>query len=188
MADKNLSGKVLLAAPALTEPTFHQTVIFLADHSKTDGAAGIIVNRPTEHRVRDVLSKGIWQEELTKEIADLRVHFGGPVSPDYLSFLAIAPCVDVESDEERAFKTHLSLAEASHLSKEGFHLIPSVGYAGWSAGQLEGELAQSAWVVQDFQEALLQEPRSAELWKALIGQESPWHRLISDEPDQLGLN
>jgi len=142
-----MKGKLLVATPALREPTFAHTVIALLEHSPDDGALGVVLNRPTQAAVADVVPA----------VADLvtppHVLFeGGPVSPTTAIALGLAapgadpegwlpivpPLVTVDLDHDAA------LLGATLRSLRVF-----AGYAGWSAGQLEGEIAEGAWYVVD---------------------------------------
>lgn len=147
MTDASTKGKLLVATPALQEPTFGQTVIAMLEHTDADGALGVVINRSTSTPVVDVVPA----------VADLvdapAVLFeGGPVSTSTAIALGLAhpdaepvgwapvvpPLVTVDLDYDP------SLLAISLRSLRIF-----AGYAGWSAGQLEGEIAEGAWYVVD---------------------------------------
>ena len=147
MPVESMRGSLLVATPALTEPTFARTVILLLEHASTEGALGVVVNRPTSAPLGDVVPA---VEALATEP---RVLFdGGPVSPttaiglgavvngaepDGWS-LVVPPLVTVDLDHDPA------LLGASLRALRVF-----AGYAGWSPGQLEGEIAEGSWYVVD---------------------------------------
>lgn len=145
MANGSLKGKLLVATPALREPTFGKTVIVLLEHGAEAGALGVVVNRPTDVPVADVVPP----------VADLVsppdvLFAGGPVSPQTAIALAnttpaargeglapvIPPLATVDLDADPA------LLAASLRSLRVFS-----GYAGWSPGQLEAEIAEGSWYV-----------------------------------------
>jgi putative transcriptional regulator len=149
---ESMRGSLLVATPALVEPTFARTVILLLEHSAGDGALGVVVNRPTAASLSDVVPA-------VEDIATVpRVLFdGGPVSrttaialgiltPDVVGSGAAAdgwspvapPLVTVDLDHDPA------LLGAALRSLRVF-----AGYAGWSPGQLEGEIAEGSWYVVD---------------------------------------
>ena len=123
-----MEGRLLVAHPQLLDPNFVKTVIYIIEHS-TDGAVGVVLNRPSGLAVRDVLP------ELPKLDPDL-VFIGGPVTPEVAIGLAPGPStpelVDIETDHGR----------------ESVRRVYS-GYAGWISGQLEAELDEGAWFVVD---------------------------------------
>jgi putative transcriptional regulator len=147
VADAVLKGSLLVATPLLREPTFARTVVLLLEHSAAAGALGVVVNRPTTTRVAEVLTP----------VADLAgepplLFDGGPVgagtaiavglpangAPAQGWSPAAAPFVTVDLDHDPA------LLAASLQQLRVF-----AGYAGWSAGQLEGEIEEGAWYVVD---------------------------------------
>ena len=147
MAVESMRGSLLVATPALVEPTFARTVILLLEHSADDGALGVIVNRPTAAPLSDVVPA---VEEIATEP---RVLFdGGPVSRTTAIALGavaagapaegwspvVPPLVTVDLDHDPA------LLAAALRSLRVF-----AGYAGWSPGQLEGEIAEGSWYVVD---------------------------------------
>ncbi|MFT5467453.1 MAG: putative transcriptional regulator [Verrucomicrobiales bacterium] len=180
-SDDSLRGKVLLAAPSLTEATFRRTVLLLTNHHAKDGAIGYILNRPLEKTVSELLKKSDFTE-----LADVPAYIGGPVSQEHLTFGSLGWN---EADGKLQFETHLSAQEAVRHVKEGFSVRAFVGYSGWSEGQLEGELDQKAWVVKPPMRELVQEDRlDVGLWGKLIRDVSPIHRLAADMPDDPSLN
>ena len=147
MSVDSMRGRLLVATPALQEPTFARTVILLLEHSAADGALGVVVNRPTPVATADVVAA---VADLVSEPAVL--FEGGPVSPTTAIGLGAAvagatgeglapvtpPLVTVDLDHDPA-----SLAASLRM------LRVFAGYAGWSAGQLEAEIAEGSWYVVD---------------------------------------
>jgi putative transcriptional regulator len=146
----SMRGQLLVATPALQEPTFARTVILLLEHSPGDGALGVVVNRPTAVAVTDVVGA---VGDLATEPAVL--FEGGPVSQTTAIGLGAAaagaledapaglapvapPLVTVDLDHDPEL-----LAAALRT------LRVFAGYAGWSPGQLEGEVAEGSWYVVD---------------------------------------
>jgi putative transcriptional regulator len=158
---ESMRGRLLVATPALQEPTFARTVILLLEHTAADGALGVVVNRPTPVVAADVVAS---VADLVTEPAVL--FEGGPVSPNTAIGLGATvpgaleqvageglapvtpPLVTVDLDHDPA------LLAASLKALRVF-----AGYAGWSAGQLEGEIAEGSWYVVD---ALPGDPFTAE--------------------------
>jgi len=180
-AAPSLAGQLLLAGPELTEPTFRRTVIFLAQHSLDQGALGFILNRPSGKHVGSLLSA-----DPIPALADVAVYFGGPVGQQHLTFAALRWDTGRQALEVR---THLSAEEAEALRAEGQEVRGFIGYAGWSPGQLEGELEARAWEVQRPSGPEIADPAETPgLWSRLLGGISPWHRIAADAPDDLSLN
>jgi putative transcriptional regulator len=140
----SLKGKLLVAAPIMREPTFARTVVSVLEHTD-DGALGVVINRPGDASLIDVVPP---VAELASQPAVLFA--GGPVEPQAAIALGVVttgaapdgwrpvihPLVTVDLDVDPVVLA-MSLRE----------LRVFAGYAGWSAGQLESEIAQGAWYV-----------------------------------------
>ena len=138
-------GQLLVATPVLTEPTFARTVIALLEHDDDNGSVGVVLNRPLSVAVSDVVGN----------VADLvtappMLFSGGPVAPTTAIALGrVAPGADPEG--WTYVTPPLVTVDLDHdpslLAVAVRDLRVFVGYAGWSAGQLAGEIEEGAWYV-----------------------------------------
>jgi putative transcriptional regulator len=183
--EKSLKGSLILADPSLREPTFFQSVLLVTEHNSESGAFGYILNRPLDRRVGDLLSGNILPKDQREKLAGVPVFMGGPVSTEHLTFSALGWS---EDDGKLQYSTHLSAAEAVMYEMEGFQIRAFVGYSGWSGGQLEDELEQRAWITHQPEKSIIEVSNVSHLWKTLLRDLSPWHRLLADEPENPGLN
>ena len=143
-----LTGRLLVATPALGDSNFERSVVLVLDHDE-DGALGIVINRPTPVDVAEVLP--VWQPLATEPGVLFQ---GGPVALDSALGLALVPG---EGEDEplgwRRVVGRLGLVDLDVppevLAAEVTRLRIFAGYAGWGAGQLEDELAEGAWYVVD---------------------------------------
>src|SRR3712207_5327556 len=129
--------------PTLTDPTFAGTVVFVLDHNAS-GTLGVVLGRPSQVEIRDVLPG--W--------CDLAVdpcvfHVGGPCETDTALCLAVAPGADDAPDSglrRVAGDVHLVDLDCDPAQlPEVTGLRVFAGYAGWSPGQLAGEIVEGAW-------------------------------------------
>ena len=178
--EQSLRGNIILADPRLKEPTFHQSVLLLTEHSEEHGALGYILNRPIGKTVGDLLPDPDFVE-----LEEVPVFMGGPVGTEHLTFSAIAWS---DYGDALQFVTHLSAQEAIMHQLEGFSIRAFVGYSGWSEGQLENELEQDAWITRKAEKRIVELKGMDTLWKEMLRDMSPWHQIIADEPEDLGLN
>ena len=146
----NLTGQFLIAMPAMTDPYFSKTVTYICTHN-ADGAMGITINRTADISVREVLK----QMQLETESAPLlnkNVHYGGPVQIDR-GFILHEPQLDYDStilvNNAIALTTSRDILAASAEGKGPQKLLIALGYSGWTAGQLEQEILQNAWLSHD---------------------------------------
>ena len=178
----SLAGSLLISHPGLLDPNFRRTVIYLSAHDAKEGSFGLVLNRPSGQSVSDLLPD---RDELGA-LGDVPVLLGGPVSADQLSFAAF----EWQRDKRRfECRHHIDIEEAQSLLESGDAAVRAfVGYAGWGKGQLEGELAQKAWLLAKPEEDLLSLPRAPRLWKDLLGSFGPWFRLVADAPEDVSGN
>ena len=176
-----LSGRLLIASPTLEDENFRRTVILVLDHGD-DGALGLVVNRPMEVDVATVLPA--WQPYTT---APGRLFQGGPVQLDSALGLVALPGNAVEPVGIRLLIGSIGLVDldappeviASGLA--GLRIF--AGYAGWAAGQLEGEIEEGAWYVVDSEprDAFTDEP--ARLWREVLRRQRGRLAMVSTYPD-----
>ncbi|MDP6375082.1 MAG: YqgE/AlgH family protein [Pseudomonadales bacterium] len=144
----NLKHHFLIAMPNLTGTYFGGTVTYLCEHSD-DGAMGLIINRPSELSVAELCD----QSELTvgsgQDLATVPVLEGGPVSSEQGFVLHSDDGHFTESAQlghGLNLTTALGMLEAIAQGKGPYNYLVALGYAGWGSGQLEGELAENAWL------------------------------------------
>jgi putative transcriptional regulator len=173
-----LAGSLLVAHPSMLDPNFRRTVLFISAHDPEDGAIGVIINRPLDKNVSDVVS-----EVPPQNLADVPVFFGGPVGNNQLMLAAF------EWQKGEGLKLNHHAIEAL---PEPVDDPPSVraflGYAGWSAGQLEAEMKQKAWIVQRPSRATLKFQPLSRLWFDIMNKLGPWYRMLAAAPDDPSLN
>jgi putative transcriptional regulator len=167
-----IAGRLLVALPALTEAPFRRTVILMLNHGD-GGAVGVIINRPTELTVADVMPK--WYDRAAEPAV---VFEGGPVQPD----LAIA----LGRDAAGALDT-IDLAGDPTDRVEGSMRVFS-GYAGWSGGQLENEIVDGAWVVVNAEPGDAFRTDAEDLWHVVLRRQDEPLRHLGLLPDDLSVN
>ncbi len=152
----NLTSQFLIAMPGMKDGNFAGTVVYMCEHNDK-GALGLVINKPIDINLKHLFEKVDLSLE-RPDLASTPVFFGGPVQT------------------ERGFVLHESLdAEGGHYNStlkiaEGLEMTTSrdvlealsngagprkvfitLGYAGWSAGQLEEELSRNGWLTVDAQ-------------------------------------
>ena len=174
-----LAGSLLIAHPNLLDPNFRRTVLYLSASDPKEGSFGFVLNRPSEKTVGDFLP-----EQDLGILSDVAVFLGGPVSADQLTFASFT-----WHDEAVECRTHLVIEEAREMADADFSTVRAfVGYAGWSQGQLEAELAQKAWLTQKPDLDLLDPEKCAAMWTTIMREQGPWFRLLAAAPDDPSKN
>ena len=177
-----LRNHFLIAMPQLADPHFSQTVTYICEHNK-DGAMGIVINRPLEIDLGDVLQHmQITPAEQVNTRASVLA--GGPVQTEH-GFVLHRPAGEWTSSlkitEGITLTTSRDIMTAIGHHQGPADFLLALGYAGWGAGQLEGEIRQNAWLSGPADPAILFELPLAERWSAaaaLIGVDL---RLLSSE-------
>ena len=185
VTDGSLRGKLLVATPPLVDENFDRSVVLLLEHG-ADGALGVILNRPTDDDVEDMLEA--WAPYTSRP----RVLFeGGPVEPAALIGLARMDRAQVTDAWapvlERLGTVDLRRAPTD-VEPEVEALRLFIGYSGWGAGQLEAELEAGAWIVADAapNDAFAADPRA--LWREVLGRQRGRTKWLANFPDDLALN
>jgi putative transcriptional regulator len=172
----SLAGSLLIAHPGLLDPNFRKSVLFLSSNDANDGSLGLILNRPAGRTVGDVLPN-----KSLGALDQVPVLLGGPVQPDQLTFASFRW---FEKESRMECRHHLLIPEAQELIGERQMILRAfIGYAGWGKGQLEGELAQKAWLVTKAWKDVLEPERSPNLWRDATSQFGPWFRLVAEAPE-----
>jgi len=174
-----LVGKLLLADPSLRDGTFNKAVLLLGEYSAEEGAFGLILNQPTGQTVGNLLNKKDFSA-----LASVAVHHGGPVAREHLTFAAFW-----EKDDAFDFAIRISAEEAAaYVRLPGTIVRAFVGYSGWEKDQLEGEMDRESWATLDPNPQLLTAVHDITLWKKLMSNISPYHRLLANAPAEVMAN
>ena len=148
---ETLAGKLLVAMPGMGDPRFEKGVVYICAHGD-DGAMGLMVNKPATPQSE--LTFGSLLEQLsiprTAEVPQRPVYFGGPVetgrgfvlhSADYDSNPAT-----LKVDDGFGMTATLDILQEMAAGGGPRQALLALGYAGWTAGQLEQELAENSWL------------------------------------------
>ena len=137
---RSLKGHLLIASPSLLASFFTRTVILMLDHSE-EGAAGVVLNRPTEATVADIA------ETVFSEPIDWNkpLNLGGPVSGPVMVLHEVEDLSDQEVIPGVYNSVEISKVREAVMSRAEPSLILA-NYAGWGPGQLESEFGVDSWL------------------------------------------
>lgn len=172
----SLRGKLLIASPTLPDP-FARTVVLVVEHGD-EGAMGVVLNRPSEHRVADVVPP----LALLAGEDDL-VYAGGPVGAG--AIVALGEFAD-RADAAAILVGDLGLLDPDTESPSLRRLRVYAGYAGWAPAQLESELEREGWIVEP---AHPDDPfRADDLWEVALTRKGGSYALVARMPPDPSLN
>jgi putative transcriptional regulator len=163
----NLTHHFLIAMPSMADPYFSKTLTYICEHND-QGALGVVVNRPIDMTLGALferLSLTLSSEDLSK----LTVYFGGPVQTDR-GFVLHSPGGRWESSLPFSERMHLTtsrdILDALARGDGPDQALVALGYAGWSAGQLEDEMSANAWLTVPADDRLVFGTPLADRWQA----------------------
>jgi len=148
----SLSNHFLIAMPSLNDPNFEQSVSYICEHNN-EGAMGVVINRPSNMTFAN-LCEQLNIEVNDPDIANQPIFEGGPVETDR-GFILHTPVGEWESTLAVSKDIGLTMSQdiieaiASGCALDNQppkHFIVTFGYAGWSADQIEDEIAENVWL------------------------------------------
>ena len=180
------AGRLLVATPLLAEETFSRTVVQLLQHDEEDGALGVVLNRPSRTPLSEVLPG--WALLAPDPVT---VFVGGPVQP------SAAICLGRLASPAPEDPSYVVVPGAPWLGTIDLDLDAAdpvqevrvfAGYAGWSAGQLEDEVAEGAWWVCDAlpNDCFASDPE--QLWREVLRRQGMPLALVAQYPSDPALN
>jgi len=179
----SLRGQLLVAGPALVDPTFRRAVVLLGEHGD-EGAMGVVLNRPSTALVEDAVPP---IATLTDPGAP--VYLGGPVQPEVV--VVLADFADAEQAEvvvvESVGFLPGEIEDATAVGElRGVRVF--AGYAGWAPGQLEDELAEGAWIVAAARSSDVFTTAPETLWSEVLRREGGPLAILASLPDDPRVN
>src|SRR5882762_11601851 len=123
---RNFAGSLLVAHPNMVDPNFRRTVLFVSEHQADEGALGVIINRPLDRPVAELVSG-----TPPAGLADVPVFLGGPVGKNQLMFAAF----EWKKGDGVKLSHNVALEQSSAAAgkKNLVTICAFVGYAGWGA-------------------------------------------------------
>jgi putative transcriptional regulator len=156
----------LLSMPQMQDPNFARTVVLLCDYVP-EGAFGLVLNRPTDYSASEMVKL----EPPVVPGNTLPLFFGGPVQPEWGWILVTD---EPAEPDHRLIVDGLYLTASQDVLRRILEAQPEprarviAGYAGWGPGQLDDELAQSAWLMADVQLDLIFDVDPTKMWETAI--------------------
>lgn len=158
------AGVLLIADPFLKDPNFMRTVVLLTEHQE-EGTVGFVLNRQYENTLDELLPDMVG--------FSVPVYYGGPVQMNTIHFLHCQPMLVPGGVEIMPgvywggdFESVLQHLKDGTLDVNDIRFF--IGYSGWSAGQLDGEMDEKTWLTVAATNELIFHPNAEEIWKDAI--------------------
>ena len=156
MSSINLTHHFLIAMPNMADPHFSRTLTYICEHND-QGALGLVVNRPIDMTLQALFER-LSLPITGSQHSEAPIYYGGPVQTDR-GFVLHEPAGNWQATlrvgEAIGLTTSKDILEAVGRGEGPDRLLVTLGYAGWSAGQLEHELSQNAWLTVEARDAIL---------------------------------
>lgn len=184
--DKALNaGQLLLSEPFMYDENFRRTGVLICEHHLKNGTVGLILNKPVNLRLNDVL------EDFPPFNA--KIFLGGPVGTDTLQFLH---CLGNRIENSVPLCNNLywggNFEQLKDLMLRGELATHQVrfflGYSGWSEGQLESEMKENTWIVTQASSKHVFETATETLWKTCLKQMGGIYQTMASYPENPTLN
>ena len=152
MKENFFGGNFLVALPCVQGNFFQRTITLLIDHSSS-GALGLVINKAANINLSDLVS-----DDFDLPSVELPVLLGGPVEQDHLYFLHSTERTYTDSyciNKDVTLTTSTELLDDLSKGHAPEHVVALMGYAGWTADQLENEVGQDVWLLAPFDKDVL---------------------------------
>jgi putative transcriptional regulator len=191
------AGRLLVATPALVDPSFLRAVVLLLEFDTDEGALGVVLSRPSKTPVGTLLPA--WQQVAANPAV---VHVGGPLCPTAAIGLVAVHAGNRPELPSGSFAPLPTDAATGglvlgtvDLDADALLVAPALagmrlfaGYASWGSGQLEAEVAEGAWYVLDALPLDPFVPSPERLWRDVLHRQGPPLALVGAMPVDPSVN
>ena len=177
-------GRLLISEPSLDDPSFFKSIILITHHS-TEESIGIILNQKTEINLHDIFSN------LPKQ--EFPIYIGGPVERNSIQFIhTLGNIIDGSKVIHEGlywggdFDKIISLIRQKKITKKQIRFF--AGYAGWSEGQLNHEIRENGWLVNQSNISLCMQYSNEKLWSDIMKTKKEKYAIWANMPKNPSLN
>lgn len=177
-------GDLLIAEPFMEDPYFGRSVVLITEHNE-EGAFGLILNKPINMEFNQAL-------ENAPEF-NAKLSLGGPVNKETLHYIhRLGEAIPGSTKIGKGiywggdFEVIKELMHSATIEPKDIKLF--VGYAGWSPGQLEGEMKRNSWILEKAVANTVFKKDAADLWSHVLYRKGDPYRLMINFPSNPSLN
>lgn len=177
-------GMALISEPFLNDTYFKRSIVFITEHS-TEGSVGFVLNKQVDLKVQDVIKD-------FPEI-DAGISIGGPVNTNTIHYIhtmgmTIPESVQVTEDIYWGgnFDVMKDMIASGRVMKYQVRFF--LGYAGWGAKQLDGELSENAWLIAELNSDIIMRAEGANIWNQILEKMGNKYQVWANFPENPGLN
>ena len=176
---KITAGNILIAEPFMAESPFKRSVIVVCEH-RPDGTVGFILNKTIDMKI-DVLVADFPE-------FDAPVYYGGPVATDTIHYIHnLGDLLEGSNEVTRGvywggdFDKLKFLISSGMVKKDNVKFF--IGYSGWSGGQLQDELNEDTWIVDEMDANYAFKDDESSLWSKVLNNKGDAYTVIAQMPE-----
>jgi putative transcriptional regulator len=166
---KNITNQIIIAMPHMSDDRFKKSVVLIFEHN-SQGATGLIINKQIDKKMSLDIIDGINQNIDNKINNKTPIYYGGPLSPDRGIVIHDNKALSndsIEIDGELFLTSHIdSIIKAQSIDKCNYKFM--LGYSGWTSKQLDSEIENGDWIMQEANSDLIFNKREGEVWQLAI--------------------
>ncbi len=177
-------GRILISEPFLSDSYFRRSIVYLTEHNE-EGSLGFVLNKPLEINISEIV------DDFPK--SDFTISVGGPVSNNTVHYIhTLGPRVPESVKVSDGiywggdFDILKELISAAMVKPHELRFF--LGYAGWSANQLEGEMEENAWLVGKISPRTVMQGVDSEFWSRTLERYNNKYKAWANFPEDPGLN
>ncbi|RDV29045.1 YqgE/AlgH family protein [Alteromonas aestuariivivens] len=166
----SLQNHFLIAMPSMEDPYFSRSLTYICEHND-QGAMGLVINQPSNMTLQQLLEQTDKDAKVAEDRAEQIILAGGPVSQErgfvlhnsqgsWASSLALTSEITVTTSKD------ILTAIGNKTGPE--NAIIALGYAGWTAGQLEKEMQENSWLTVEADETIMFHTPIHQRWQAAV--------------------
>jgi len=162
----NLVNKCLIATPAIKDPLFASSLVYMCEHNE-DGSMGLVINHPTTQHLEEIFDQ-LNIKCGDENIRNQPVYLGGPVQLEQgfvLHTTAGNWQKNIEISSGIYLTSSMDILEAIAVDKGPSEYMVILGFSGWASGQLESELQENSWLTSSAGKELLFHENSDDKWQ-----------------------
>lgn len=177
-------GRILISEPLINDKTFFKSIILITYHSKIE-TLGLIINQPTKFYLNEMI------DDINK--SDFKLYLGGPVDQNTIQFIHTLGNLIKNSVEINKglywggdFAIVRKLINNNQISPNDIKFF--IGYSGWHKNQLENEINEKSWVLDNTSTKLCMQKSNSELWSRIAKKRGGEYAIWSNLPVNPNLN
>ena len=166
---KNLTNQIIIAMPHMPDDRFKKSVVLIFEHN-SQGATGLVINKQIDKEISLDIIDGLNKKMGVEVDNKTPIYNGGPLSPEKGIVIhddkrLSNHCVEIA--EKLFLSSHIdSIVKAQSLGRCNYKLM--LGYAGWSSKQLDSEIENGDWIMQETFSDLIFNKGGEGVWRLAI--------------------